>query len=375
MLHLSNILAFLCLRSYTKISRYSGPGGDRDTFGNHWTARAGGGCFDAQYGTSFSAPAVAGGIALMLEANPSLTWRDVQGIIASTSTVVSEEDPSWVTNGAFLRHSNLYGFGIFDAVSAVEAAKRWENYGPEKQSVSLSGEINLPIADDASTPTSSVVSVNYNGPFTVETVVVYLQLEHESRGDLEIILTSPYGTKSLLHAPNTPEKQQLSSEERWKLTTVKNYGEGLNGDWALTLTDKSPGNLGYCVDDPFYYLIEQNDGSLRVVDCEILEFGESCVGGEIMRSNVDTLRDSDGNVASSACCACGGGSPVSGSNVLVSWRLVVYGHTTLADGTEAPKDANFATASSRAGRHVGGVILCSQIVSVLAVIAFLICYL
>ena len=114
----SSLHSFACGLTQN-ISRYSGPGGDRDTFGNHWTARAGGGCFDAQYGTSFSAPAVAGGIALMLEANPSLTWRDVQGIIASTSTVVSEEDPSWVTNGAFLRHSNLYGFGIFDAVSAV----------------------------------------------------------------------------------------------------------------------------------------------------------------------------------------------------------------------------------------------------------------
>ena len=309
----------------------------------------------------------------MLEANPNLTWRDIQGIIASTSRVVNNEDPSWVTNGASLQHSNLYGFGIFDATKAVEAAKQWVNYGPEKQSVAVSGVINLPIADDALRLTTSAVSVNFNGSFTVESVAVYLQLQHESRGDLEIVLTSPSGTQSILHPPHRPEKQQLAGDERWKLMTVKNYGEGLNGDWTLTLADNSPGNLGQCVDDPFAYLIDQNDGTFNLVDCEVLEFGGSCFGGEILRSNVNTLRDENDNLAASACCACGGGSPVSDTNALVSWRMVVYGHTTLADGTEATSANTFATgvSTSMTGRRLGGAVLCSLVASILAGFALL----
>ena len=39
-------------------------------------------------GTSSAAPVAAGGIALILEANPALTWRDVKHILASTSDQV-----------------------------------------------------------------------------------------------------------------------------------------------------------------------------------------------------------------------------------------------------------------------------------------------
>ena len=39
-------------------------------------------------GTSSAAPTVAGVIALMLDANPNLTWRDVKHILATTSAKV-----------------------------------------------------------------------------------------------------------------------------------------------------------------------------------------------------------------------------------------------------------------------------------------------
>ena len=52
----------------------------------------------------------------MLEANPRLGWRDVQGILARTSQVVYEDDPTWVRNGAGLSHSEKYGYGIIEYV-------------------------------------------------------------------------------------------------------------------------------------------------------------------------------------------------------------------------------------------------------------------
>ena len=64
---------------------------------------------DSGPGTSFACPIVSGVIALMLEARSELTWRDVQGIIATTSTTVTDSyDTSAKTNSAGFWHSDWY---------------------------------------------------------------------------------------------------------------------------------------------------------------------------------------------------------------------------------------------------------------------------
>jgi subtilisin family serine protease len=89
----------------------SAPGGDIESRSNWITALAFGGCKDKGVGTSFAAPVTSGVIALILQANPNLGWRDVQAILATTSQMMDEEDESWVVNGAGLHHSYKYGFG------------------------------------------------------------------------------------------------------------------------------------------------------------------------------------------------------------------------------------------------------------------------
>ncbi|MDZ4658612.1 MAG: S8 family serine peptidase [Bythopirellula sp.] len=49
-------------------------------------------------GTSASAPIVSGVIALMLEANPNLTYRDVQHILVRSARQNAVDDASWITN-------------------------------------------------------------------------------------------------------------------------------------------------------------------------------------------------------------------------------------------------------------------------------------
>ena len=53
----------------------------------------------------YAAPVVSGVVALMLEANRNLTWRDVQGVLATTAALTDATDPSWTLNAAGLHHS------------------------------------------------------------------------------------------------------------------------------------------------------------------------------------------------------------------------------------------------------------------------------
>jgi hypothetical protein len=82
------------------------------------------------YGTSASAPQIAGVVTLMLSANPSLTWRDVQAILALSSRHFDFADPDVTTNGAGFIVSHNLGFGVPDAGVAVQLAQVWTNLPP-----------------------------------------------------------------------------------------------------------------------------------------------------------------------------------------------------------------------------------------------------
>ena len=78
-------------------------------------------------GTSFSAPQISGLVALLLSANPNLTWRDVQQILILSARHFDLADPDVKTNGAGFRVSHNVGFGVPDAGQAVALAQRWVN--------------------------------------------------------------------------------------------------------------------------------------------------------------------------------------------------------------------------------------------------------
>ena len=310
----------------------SAPGSDYDSVSSHLTAANGGGCSSSEAGTSFSCPVVAGVIALILESNPMLRWRDVQGIIAVTSQQVEDEnDETAVVNGAGIWHSNLFGFGIINADRAVTlAAENWTLYGKEVLLAGESGILNETILDDANsgiTSNISIPSVNDDGKNTiVESVEVFIHLEHFSRGDLEIILESPSGTFSVLHEGRRIENTQQNSGERWKLLTVRNWGESAAGDWVLSIRDISPGNVDQCVDAPFYNVFKD-----KTVTCTSVQDELYCIDGErtaegTQFDNIFEL-DDNGWTIDDACCVCGGGINATDTDgMLIQWRLVIFGH-------------------------------------------------
>lgn len=78
-------------------------------------------------GTSAAAPLIAGTCALILSANPSLHYRDVQQILALSARHLNLGDPNLRTNGAGLRVSHDLGFGVPDAGEAVRLARLWKS--------------------------------------------------------------------------------------------------------------------------------------------------------------------------------------------------------------------------------------------------------
>jgi len=214
------------------------PAGDNNGVSNILTAGLGGTCANSGPGTSFASPVVSGVIALMLEARSELTWRDVQGIIASTSQKVTDaKDISAVTNAAGFWVSNWYGFGIIDAKKAVDAALNWVLWTPEEQAIGASKEEKQPISNDGTVFVSKVtIGQEYKG-FQAGSAVVLINLQHYNRGNLKLTLVAPSGTESILLPGRRPEKTQLEGDERWKLMTLRNWGEDPTGEWQLKVQD------------------------------------------------------------------------------------------------------------------------------------------
>ena len=80
-------------------------------------------------GTSSAAPVVSGVTALLLQANPSLKWRDVKEIYIRSATRNDSGDSDWARNGAGFWFNHKYGAGLINASEAVRLAKNWSNLG------------------------------------------------------------------------------------------------------------------------------------------------------------------------------------------------------------------------------------------------------
>ena len=190
-------------------------------------------------GTSSATPLVSGVIALMLQANPNLTWRDVQHILVRSAEKNDPTNTDWTTNGAGRSVNHNYGFGAVDALSAVNLAKNWVNVGSETSFTSGTQTVNAAIPDNSSTGISRTVNVSQN--LKVETVEVVFDAAHTYRGDLVVTLTSPSGTISRLAEVHNDSNDNYSS---WVFTTKRAWDESSLGNWTLKVADQVAQDVG-----------------------------------------------------------------------------------------------------------------------------------
>ena len=212
-------------------------------------------------GTSAAAPNASGAIALFLEAEPELTWRDVKYILAKSArqidadiervqylvggTVYVAQLP-WTTNAAGYRFHNWYGFG---AVAVDDALALVGSHTPDSLGTLVETE-PFEQADAASIPDNDGSGVSQMlaveglaDDADIEAVTLHVSITHPQTNDLGIHLTSPSGTESILN-PIFNDALAGNADLNWDLLSNAFYGESPNGEWVLRVVDAAAEDEG-----------------------------------------------------------------------------------------------------------------------------------
>ena len=215
-------------------------------------------------GTSAAASVVAGVVALILEANKQLSWRDVKYILAKTAdqldaslgdTDHTRKDrrlsghtylPSWVTNTAGFKFHNYYGFGGINAKTAVKMAESYSSFlgafveTSWTDSNTISSSNTIP--DASKEGLINVLNIQDDDNLTIEMVQIELSVTHPRISDIGVELTSPGGTKSVIIPINS--NINGSNMNSWVLASNAFYGESSRGNWSIKLIDGLSGETG-----------------------------------------------------------------------------------------------------------------------------------
>jgi len=213
-------------------------------------------CFN---GTSSATPQASGVIALVLEKNPNLGWRDVRQVIAKSARRNDASDTDWQTNAAGIAVNHKYGFGVIDANAAVNLASTWTNVGtlvtrtynasPNQQIPEATGTAQAPVMGD---PLSNTINVAGSGIGKIEFVEVVFTSNHTYAGDLQVVLSKAGSIESRLaeaHVCRNPSTGQAINcgagyASGWRFGDARHLDESADGDWTLTVRDAFPQDTG-----------------------------------------------------------------------------------------------------------------------------------
>ncbi len=217
------------------------------------------GDFVSVSGTSFAAPIVSGVVALMLEANPLLGYRDVQEILAYSAAKppgflasdLVNDAINW--NGGGLSYNHDHGFGLVDAHAAVRLAETWTQTSTFANQAIYTETFSsrLAIPDGNAAGISSTINVSASELPTnilIDRIEVHLDISHTWIGDLIVALVGPDGTTStLINRPGVSSTSVYGSSQDnivFTTDTVHFWGETAWGNWTLSVKDMVGGDVG-----------------------------------------------------------------------------------------------------------------------------------
>ena len=212
-------------------------------------------------GTSSAAPNGSGAVALMLQANPNLTRRDVKHILAKTarkidpiSTAASvtvsingedyQASQGWVTNKAGYPFHNWYGFGAINVDAAVAMAKSYNTVLPDLQDKSYGGVISPAVAIPDNSADGVTKTLEVADDLTIENFFLLITIDHPNTGETGIEILSPQGTRSIVLNIRSATKTGLNASGGVILGSNAFYGEKSKGTWTLGVLDSVQGNEG-----------------------------------------------------------------------------------------------------------------------------------
>ncbi len=206
-------------------------------------------------GTSAATPVVSGVVALMLDANSDLGWRDVQNILANSSHLTGSafnagapsatEEGLWQANhsgtwngGGNHIHTN-YGYGMVNAYNAVRMAEVWTLFAPAATSANEAHSMSFHDFDDtvlpgSSTPFQTTFTVADN--MEIDHLAITLDLTTTYISDLYFTLTSAQGTTITVNA-NDLDSIDTEVDGLWTWGIDGLRGELSAGTWTLTAHD------------------------------------------------------------------------------------------------------------------------------------------
>ncbi len=225
-------------------------------------------------GTSAASPTVAGVVALMLEANPKLTFWEVKYILAKTARrniLVENPKPycvkvlekinifdnannfwgpwnrTWVKNAANNYHHHAYGFGLVDAQRAIELAKnfKYPYEGKVMDNETVSDYTVNKVVNEGQQEDN--ISLTLTKDLTIQAVNLYPVLSAEKADGISVELISPSGTVSTIIYPGNafipnsgsstrlayPGNTQVQAENNVGFAANSFYEENSKGIWKM----------------------------------------------------------------------------------------------------------------------------------------------
>lgn len=214
-------------------------------------------------GTSAAGPITAGVVALMLDANPGLGWRDVQNILAYSATgtgslytgVTTYENSEWKWNsaddwnGGGLHFSEDYGYGMVNAFNAVRMAEVWSILHPvaatsaNEQSVSTG---TLAVDQAISYDLAPIeYSFEVEEGVSLEHVSLTVSLTHTYLDEVNIRLIAPDGTATTILDGSNLSARFFAAEGLTYTFGLDGFrGVSSAGTWTLEVWDAYDGDDG-----------------------------------------------------------------------------------------------------------------------------------
>ena len=248
-------------------------------------------------GTSAASAGVSGVVALLLEVEPRLEWRDVKHILAFTARTIQPDQRrvriaiadqpyvmqhGWITNSAGYAFHNWFGFGAVHVDDAIALAEDYDmrtlgefavaDWIERSEMLEIPDDDGMGVVDamEITRPlpviTCDVINESSGLPYrhclsnprrasagqgpggariSIEAVQLRIVADHHRFSDVGFTLVSPDGTESVLNSVlNNGNVRGVNQEDEFHWLSNAFYGESPVGEWRLKVVDVQPGNVG-----------------------------------------------------------------------------------------------------------------------------------